>query len=144
MLFEEEKKALNFIKFNSGEYEDRVPVRAYYCHVCMGWHITSKSGNSYVNPIVNDVIAKYRGVQNTYNDDIIEISNMVLFECGTIKKGNLSPKNIRRKISKLIRNRNILSKHFTSHDFALIEKNINEAFAVIERRCSLMELGYES
>ena len=36
MLFEEEKQALNFLKFNTGEYEEKVPMRVYYCNACMG------------------------------------------------------------------------------------------------------------
>lgn len=49
MLFETEKKALLFIKFNSDEIlVDNVvtPTRAYYCESCMGWHVTHiKDGN---------------------------------------------------------------------------------------------------
>jgi len=44
LLFETEKKALNFIKFNGEEiYQEtgRKPERAYYCECCGGWHTTS-------------------------------------------------------------------------------------------------------
>jgi hypothetical protein len=45
MLFEEEKKALNFIKFNADsmteECNGKVPTRAYFCMACAGWHLTS-------------------------------------------------------------------------------------------------------
>lgn len=44
MLFETEKKALNFIKFNNEEITDEsgfCPQRAYYCLFCDGWHTTS-------------------------------------------------------------------------------------------------------
>lgn len=43
MLFETEKKALTFIKFNKDEIEEETgyaPIRAYYCDVCFGWHVT--------------------------------------------------------------------------------------------------------
>ena len=43
MLFETEKKAKNFIKFNKEEIEAEsgmVPERAYYCEFCGGWHTT--------------------------------------------------------------------------------------------------------
>lgn len=43
MLFETEKKALTFLKFNQDEIleENEVaPERAYYCESCMGWHVT--------------------------------------------------------------------------------------------------------
>jgi hypothetical protein len=43
MLFETEKKAANFIRFNKDEIEAESgigPQRAYYCLFCGGWHIT--------------------------------------------------------------------------------------------------------
>ncbi len=44
MLFESEKKANNFIKFNSEEIlqeSDHSPERSYFCIACNGWHVTS-------------------------------------------------------------------------------------------------------
>lgn len=44
MLFETEKKADNFIKFNKEEIEAEsgyAPQRSYYCLFCGGWHLTS-------------------------------------------------------------------------------------------------------
>jgi hypothetical protein len=44
MLFESEKKAENFIKFNKEEIKAESgysPERSYYCLFCCGWHITS-------------------------------------------------------------------------------------------------------
>ena len=44
MLFDTEKKALNFIKFNADDIEDnsgKRPIRGYYCDSCCGWHVTS-------------------------------------------------------------------------------------------------------
>lgn len=46
MLFETEKKADNFIKFNKREIEEESgysPQRSYYCLFCDGWHLTSIS-----------------------------------------------------------------------------------------------------
>jgi len=46
MLFETEKKADNFIKFNADEIEENMgfkPERSYYCISCGGWHVTSKT-----------------------------------------------------------------------------------------------------
>ena len=43
-LFETEKQADNFIKFNSEEImetEEKAPVRSYFCPSCGGWHVTS-------------------------------------------------------------------------------------------------------
>ncbi len=45
MKFETEKKANNFIKFNSEEIEAETgvsPNRCYYCLYCIGWHVTSR------------------------------------------------------------------------------------------------------
>ena len=64
----------------------------------MGWHITSKEGESYINPLVDKVIKQYRGLLGTYCEEVIKMSNTVLSECGTLKKDmSLSPKIIRRR-----------------------------------------------
>lgn len=44
MLFDEETKAMNFIRFNSEEMQRErgvAPTRAYFCIACCGWHVTS-------------------------------------------------------------------------------------------------------
>ena len=44
MLFETERKAENFMKFNSEEIQEESgysPQRSYYCLFCGGWHVTS-------------------------------------------------------------------------------------------------------
>lgn len=44
MLFETEKKAENFIRFNKDDIETESgygPQRSYYCTFCGGWHVTS-------------------------------------------------------------------------------------------------------
>lgn len=46
MLFESERKAENFIKFNKNEIEKESgygPQRIYFCQFCAGWHLTSIS-----------------------------------------------------------------------------------------------------
>ena len=45
MIFETEKKAETFMKFNSSDIEDETgysPNRSYYCIYCGGFHVTSK------------------------------------------------------------------------------------------------------
>jgi hypothetical protein len=45
MLFETEKKADTFLRFNSDEIEEEAgykPERCYFCTYCGGWHVTSK------------------------------------------------------------------------------------------------------
>jgi len=48
MLFETEKKAENFIKFNSEKIEEESgfkPERTYFCIACNGWHVTHTKEN---------------------------------------------------------------------------------------------------
>lgn len=64
LLFEDESKAMNFIKFNSSEIEDVkgfAPNRAYYCEACGGWHVTHKedNGNYAVTP-TQKALSAYR------------------------------------------------------------------------------------
>lgn len=50
MLFETEKQADNFILFNAAEFDEEgghVPVRSYYCSMCMGWHVTSNNNSEH-------------------------------------------------------------------------------------------------
>lgn len=45
LLFETEKKAEAYIKFNAQEIRDQrgyAPLRSYFCDACYGWHVTSK------------------------------------------------------------------------------------------------------
>lgn len=68
MLFESEKKALNFIKFNGDNIQNEnglSPCRAYYCNICFGWHITSKENfkeselnDSYIKDNIRSSISK--------------------------------------------------------------------------------------
>ena len=42
MLFETEKKAQGFIKWNAEDIPNGEYLRAYYCPSCCGWHISHK------------------------------------------------------------------------------------------------------
>lgn len=66
MLFETEKKAKTFIKFNSEIIEAETgyaPVRSYYCISCNGWHVTSKIEN-YTNKSFTEKILDQYGKVN--------------------------------------------------------------------------------
>ena len=69
ILFETEKKALNFIKFNSEEIKEesgRAPIRAYYCEFCGGWHVTSSTHYSESKTSANAFIKAYnQDIQTT-------------------------------------------------------------------------------
>lgn len=62
MLFETEKKAETFMKFNSSEIESEMgyrPERSYYCAYCGGWHLTSKRENLTVQSTTEKVLNLY-------------------------------------------------------------------------------------
>lgn len=52
ILFESEKKANNFIKFNAEEIKSQsgyCPTRSYFCITCGGYHTTSKTNEPKTN-----------------------------------------------------------------------------------------------
>lgn len=67
LLFESEKKALTFIKFNADEIEaehGRKPERAYYCECCGGWHTTSMKNKPHKLKRTDKVIEAYEVLNN--------------------------------------------------------------------------------
>jgi hypothetical protein len=63
MLFENEKKANLFIKFNSEEIESEAgysPNRSYYCMFCNGWHVTSSKEHINVKSKTEIVLDLYK------------------------------------------------------------------------------------
>lgn len=42
MKFDSEKEALNFIKWNRANFDDKIPSRIYWCKACCGFHITAR------------------------------------------------------------------------------------------------------
>lgn len=66
LLFSTEKKALNFIKFNAIEIKNEsgyCPVRAYYCHNCGGWHVTSKESSKHKS-LYRNISIEYNYLEN--------------------------------------------------------------------------------
>ena len=66
MRFETEKKALNFIKFNSQEIKienGKAPTRCYFCIACNSYHVTS-------NKIDYKIKSKTEQILEQYNKDI--------------------------------------------------------------------------
>jgi hypothetical protein len=63
MLFDTEKKAQTFIKFNGDEIKSQTgycPTRTYYCVSCCGFHVTSKTDSSVIVSKTDIVLEKYR------------------------------------------------------------------------------------
>ena len=62
LLFETEKKAFNFIKFNGEEILEEsgvAPNRVYYCECCGGYHVTSQEKHYKSYNRTKDVIKRY-------------------------------------------------------------------------------------
>lgn len=113
MLFEDEKKALNFIKFNAESMADecngKVPTRAYFCMACAGWHLTSsettmtcksptervlerqeKQHEAAVRNKINDVITRTHIKLNKTDEyikniDILAAAKMLMQTCNHLK-----------------------------------------------------------
>lgn len=65
MLFETEKKALNFLKFNADNLRYTTDhMRAYYCEACGGWHITSKEYSTKFEGRTDKLIEAYKKDKN--------------------------------------------------------------------------------
>lgn len=65
MVFETEKKAQNFMKFNNQNFDNTevVPVRAYYCSACGGWHVTKrKTWNKYKEDPAEKLVRAYKNI----------------------------------------------------------------------------------
>ena len=61
MLFETEKKALNFIKWNGEDIDTHGgELRPYYCPACMGYHISSKPFKPKYEHTTDDLILRYQ------------------------------------------------------------------------------------
>ena len=60
MLFETERKANDFIKWNADEIEHGESLRAYYCPSCCGWHISHQ---------------RYKRIYETNTDRLINAFN---------------------------------------------------------------------
>ena len=61
-VFETEKKADNFIKFNSNDIElenGYAPKRSYFCIACGAWHITSNENEFQGKSFTEKVLEKY-------------------------------------------------------------------------------------
>lgn len=94
MLFETERKAENFIRFNAEEIRDSkgyAPQRAYYCEACGGWHVTHhksyRSDTDNRNP--GQVIQKYRIEQKRIDEErkrANTVTNQVVNELRSIQE----------------------------------------------------------
>ena len=91
MLFETQKKADNFIKFNGEEIKScskygKAPVRSYFCCMCAGWHVTSVQSLSIAQNLDSRdkaAIQQLSRVKRTMEDlkaierEIVEINKLI-------------------------------------------------------------------
>ena len=134
MLFEEEKQALGFLKSNSSDFNGKVPTRAYYCDACFGWHITSKKGDSYKNPLTDILIEKHRRNKNkknrlkgVYNAEVTEcFTHYRALCCGVVsRKKTLEDSKKRLELVKGYKEQ--LCHQLSTEDFEIVEKIYEEA-----------------
>lgn len=59
MLFETERKAKDFIRWNGKDIEHGENLRAYYCSACCGWHISHHRHNSAYDNNTANLIGAY-------------------------------------------------------------------------------------
>jgi len=94
MLFETEKKAYVFIKFNSEEIESDSgysPIRSYYCMFCNGWHVTSST--EHIN-----IKSKTEIVLDLYNQDREKRAKIAEIKKNKTEILNKHLKNVERQI----------------------------------------------
>ena len=60
MLFDTEKKALDFIRWNSMEISGGEKLHPYYCNACCGWHITHVEHRSEYDTRMDERISVYK------------------------------------------------------------------------------------
>ena len=61
MLFETERKASDFIKWNGDEiYTHNGMLRAYYCPACCGWHISHHEHKESYDTNTDNLLGAYR------------------------------------------------------------------------------------
>lgn len=129
ILFETEKKAETFIKFNSEEIESETgysPVRSYFCILCNGWHVTSKKDSlSYRNraEIITELINQYSERKETIKKKKAEIVERKKKDAEIIEKRLKLIENLIEELSN--KHLIVIERHIK-----VIESNIGSEFAV--------------
>ena len=60
MLFETERKAHDFLKWNASEIEGGEHLHPYYCKACCGWHLTHVAHRDEYDVRMDERISAYR------------------------------------------------------------------------------------
>ena len=116
MLFETEKKANTFIKFNSQEIERESGYRinsSYYCIYCNGWHVTSKA-----KPVKNF---------KTKTEKVLDLHKLEEEKKATGEKKVINASNLEKEIKKL---KDVNKKTKKPYDYIEI---LDKAFKELEK-----------
>lgn len=121
LVFETEKKAWNFIRFNGQEILEesgKIPCRVYYCESCGGYHTSSKRNPGIIKSRTPDIIDAYKRETGKINNFILskeqleEISR-IIFNLEKIVGSLLNNKNSKeeyeekmKEVSKLFKKLN--------------------------------------
>ena len=140
MLFESEDKALRFIRFNADAFEEKCPTRVYYCNACCGWHVTSRQGESYENPLVENTIQLYhnnsRRLGGTYGGETTRYIDIIRTTVGEIRKKRNTRKfkleNIKKAVSRM-------NDAYEAIYKSLIESDRNQIYEMVKEVNSILE-----
>ena len=110
MLFDTQKQADNFIKWNGEDIDTQGgELRSYYCKACGGWHITSKPPKAHYEHSTETLINRYKKDTVLNDSKIVELPE--LSEKAKNILDNL-PKNVNSK-TKL---RTYLNEYFKENE----------------------------
>jgi hypothetical protein len=107
MLFEAQKQADNFIKWNGDDIDTHGgELRSYYCPACGGWHITSKPHKESYEHNTENLIKRYE--KDIETSGCIEMPMTIDY----INIFNEIPKDIINSSKKAVKE--YLTKYFTT------------------------------
>lgn len=140
MLFESEDKALRFIRFNADAFEEKCPTRVYYCNACCGWHVTSRQGESYENPLVENTIQLYhsnsRKLGGTYGGETMRNISIIQTAVGEIRKKRNTRKFKLENVSKIVSR---INNAYEVVCKSLIESDRNQIYEMVKEANSILD-----
>ena len=104
MLFKNESKANNFIKWNGNKLNAYGGVlRPYYCPACCGWHITHKEHNEEYDHRTEKLINAYNRLKNIEKIEVVS-KEKILINVNDVELAEevwkTIPQEIKEKLSK--------------------------------------------
>lgn len=121
MLFQTEKQALNFIKFNAEnilEENGKAPTRVYYCEACAGWHVTS--------------LEQFENCTRTHTQAVVARYNQVKEGLQKVQEAHKSGQSVSREDAYFTRMEKSIEKAETQIECGDIEAAKSICFGIIE------------